>query len=221
VEFRQGPVATSEELRDYSRWRDRYAREADRCRRYEPSHRASPTKRYSARLDLRLVRRALGDLPPGSLVLDLPCGGGRISRALGAVGLRTVAADYSPHMLAESRDASVLRTRADALRLPFADAAFDAAVCFRFMQSVPRPLRVRVLAELGRVAGRVVVNYQNVFSLRSLRRFVQRRPLPHNRLSEPQVASEVEEAGLEVLAFQYKTRLFFEDFVVVARRTPS
>jgi SAM-dependent methyltransferase len=218
MQFGPGPVASAEEIGEYERWRDRYARDAARCRSYDRRRRPSPIKSLSGRADERMVCRALEDLPDGSRVLDIPCGTGRITLALGERGFRTVAADYSPFMLAESEGAAADRCRADVLRLPFCDRAFDAAVCFRFMQATPPELRIRGLRELGRVARRVVVNYPNVYSLRALRRFLLGgRPLS-NRVSEAQVQAEVASAGLTVLGFSYKRRLLFEDFVVIAER---
>jgi SAM-dependent methyltransferase len=218
MEFQLGGAAEPREMAAYLKWRDKYAADEERCRRYEPNRRRELLRRFSAWLDARMVLGALSDLPPGASVLDLPCGGGRISRALEAAGLRSVAADYSRFMLRESEGAARSRIRADALRLPFRPDAFEAVVCFRFMQAVPRALRIEALSELGRVARRVVVSYPSVYSLRSLRRFVRGREVPRNRLSEEQVASEVVAAGLEPLAFRYKVRLLYEDFVVVARR---
>jgi SAM-dependent methyltransferase len=218
MEFRLSGPAMQRELEAYLGWRDKYAREPERCRRYEPVRRHHPVKNVSGRLDERLVLRALGHPTPGGRVLDVPCGGGRISRALRAAGHRPVAVDYSPWMLTEASDASDERIRADVLRLPYRDGTFEATVCFRFMQSVPRELRIRTLAELARVGRLVVASYASVYSLRSLRRFLGGRPLPRNRLTEPQVRSEVDEAGLEIVGFRYKARLLYEDFVVVARR---
>lgn len=221
MEYPLAAVAGTREKAAYVTWRDRYASEPERCRRYEQVRRRSPTRRLSGHLDGRMVLRALADLPAGARVLDLPCGGGRISRALRAAGLRAVAADFSPFMLSESAASAPERVRADALRLPFRSGAFDAAVCFRFMQAVPRELRVRTLAELGRVGGVVVASYASVYSLRAIRRFLTGRSPQRNRLSEPQVRSEVEAAGLVARAFHYKARLLYEDLVVVAtRRTP-
>jgi len=218
VEFQLSATADPRETAAYRKWRDKYAAEEDRCRRYEPTRRREWLRRLSGRLDARMVLRALGDLPLGSPVLDLPCGGGRLSRALRARGLRSVAADYSSFMLRESEGSAASRVRADALRLPFREGAFEAVVCFRFMQAVPRALRIETLSELGRVGRLVVVSYANVYSLRGLRRFLLGRTLPRNRLTEAQVTSEVAAAGLAVVGFHYKTRLLYEDFVAVARR---
>ncbi|HEB90526.1 MAG TPA: class I SAM-dependent methyltransferase [Deltaproteobacteria bacterium] len=208
----------------YQHWRDRYAREADRCARYEKSRNGSALKRLSGAFDGRMVRRALRGLAPGSRVLDIPCGGGRISRALRPLDLDVIAADYSIWMLQMLRkhaDSPHRGVRADALRLPFRDGAFEASVCFRFMQAVPRALRIRALAELGRVSRRVIVSYPHVTSVRGLRRSLIGRAPRANRVTETEVAREVEAAGLVVSSFEYKVRVFFEDFVVVASPADS
>jgi len=178
MEFQPGFIARPDELAHHQRWRERYAHQGERRRRYEPDRRRSLIRRFSGFLDARVVCHSLADLPRGSLVLDLPCGGGRLSRALISTGLRPVAADFSTWMLAESAGATAHRVRANAFRLPFRDDVFAAAVCFRFMQAAPFELRLRVLKELCRVSPRLVVNYQNIFSLRNLRRFLQGRPIP-------------------------------------------
>jgi SAM-dependent methyltransferase len=218
MEFGRGLRADAEEVAAYERWRDNYARDPDRCRSYERTRRESLNKLLSYRADERMVCRALHDLPAGARILDLPCGGGRVSRFLRKRGFELVAADYSRFMLIESEASAEHRCQADVQRLPFRDRAFDAAVCFRFMQSAPMEVRIQALAELARVAARVVINYPNVYSLRGLRRFVfGGRPLT-NRVSEQQVQAELESAGLEVLGFGYKPRLLYEDFVVIAQR---
>lgn len=218
MQFQLGGTAEPRETAAYLKWRDKYAADEERCRRYEPNRTRELLRRFSAWLDARMVLKVLADLPRGAAVLDLPCGGGRLSRALQSAGFRSVAADYSPFMLRESEGAARSRIRADALRLPFRADAFEAVVCFRFMQAVPRELRIEALSELGRAGRLVVASYPSVYSLRALRRFVRGREVPRNRLTEAQVATEVAAAGLEPLAFRYKARLLYEDFVVVARR---
>jgi len=70
---------------------------------------------------------ALG-LPEGSLVLDLACGTGDLSRLALRRGYRVVGADLSAGMLAANGAATPL-VEADGGRLPFADGAFDGLVC--------------------------------------------------------------------------------------------
>jgi len=81
-------------------------------------------------LDVLWRRRtvtALG-LPPGAAVIDLACGTGDLCTALRRQGLRACGVDLSAGMLAAARCNDPL-VRADVVRLPFPDAAFDGATC--------------------------------------------------------------------------------------------
>lgn len=116
------------------------------------------------------VRTAVGDLPDGAAVLDIPCGGGLAFRGIRAgQRVRYVAADISPHMLARARrQAAVVGrhdiefTEADIERLPFSDGEFDLCLCFNGLHCLPDPAAaVRELARClvggGRLVGDTVV----------------------------------------------------------------
>ncbi len=70
---------------------------------------------------------ALG-LAEGSLVLDLACGTGDLTRAALRRGYRVVGTDLSAGMLAANHASRAL-VEADGSRLPFATGAFDGLVC--------------------------------------------------------------------------------------------
>jgi demethylmenaquinone methyltransferase/2-methoxy-6-polyprenyl-1,4-benzoquinol methylase len=70
---------------------------------------------------------ALG-LPEGSLLLDLACGTGDLSRLAQRRRHRVIGADLSGGMLAANRSGTPL-VQADSTRLPFPDGAFDGLVC--------------------------------------------------------------------------------------------
>ncbi|MDQ3573049.1 MAG: class I SAM-dependent methyltransferase [Actinomycetota bacterium] len=113
------------------------------------------------RTDLNLLYAAterIGELPTGSSVLDVPCGGGVALRGVKpGQGLRYVAADIAPPMLERTqRQAERLgltdqvETRAaDIGALPFADGEFDLVVSFTGLHCVPDPHGATL--ELGRV----------------------------------------------------------------------
>jgi demethylmenaquinone methyltransferase/2-methoxy-6-polyprenyl-1,4-benzoquinol methylase len=67
-------------------------------------------------------------LPEGSLVLDLACGTGDLSRLGRRRGYRVVGADLSAGMLGANGAGTPL-VEADGRRLPFVDGAFDGMVC--------------------------------------------------------------------------------------------
>ena len=101
---------------------------------------------------------AVGELPAGSAVLDIPVGGGVALRGLRpGQGIRYVAADISPDMLA--RTERVARERgvedqvelrdADVGRLPFDDGEFDLVQSFAGLHCFPNPRKA--VLEIARV----------------------------------------------------------------------
>jgi 2-polyprenyl-6-hydroxyphenyl methylase/3-demethylubiquinone-9 3-methyltransferase len=86
-------------------------------------------------------------------VLDVGCGGGFLSNALAARGHRVVGIDESAHALAiaaaHDSSRSVTYKAADALALPFDDAAFDVVCAMDFLEHVEDPKRA--VAEASRV----------------------------------------------------------------------
>jgi SAM-dependent methyltransferase len=111
----------------------------------------------------RIARLLLG-LRPGDGVLDVGCGPGNFTRefarVVGPAGL-AVGLDASATMLERAvRDTpsgEVAYVRADASRLPFRDASFDAVCCFAALNLVADPFAAldemaRVLTRGGRIA---------------------------------------------------------------------
>jgi SAM-dependent methyltransferase len=114
--------------------------------------------------------RTLSELPGGSAVLDVPCGGGVALRGLRAdQQVRYVAADISVDMLARARRrASALGlndvefAEADIERMPFGDGEFNMCICFNGLHCLPDPAAAvreiaRCLAPDGRLIGDAVV----------------------------------------------------------------
>jgi SAM-dependent methyltransferase len=111
----------------------------------------------------RLARRLLA-LEDGDTVLDIGCGTGAFTRdfaaVVGALGL-AIGLDAAPAMLAravrETLAGNVAYVRADAERLPFRPASFDAICCFAALHLLADPWAAldeigRVLAPGGRLA---------------------------------------------------------------------
>lgn len=102
------------------------------------------------RMDVRWRRRVVRslNLDAGSVVLDLACGTGDLSRELQQQGHAAVGIDLSFGMLAAARTGAPL-LHGDALRLPLPAGSVDGAVCgfaLRNFESLPP-----FFAELARV----------------------------------------------------------------------
>jgi SAM-dependent methyltransferase len=100
---------------------------------------------------------------PGRLTVDVGCGEGRLSRDLKSLGHSVLAVDASPTMVALARAAepSIPVVRADAARLPLAEAVADLVICFMSLQDIDdMPAAIhqasRVLVEQGRLCIAIV-----------------------------------------------------------------
>ena len=107
----------------------------------------------------RAVVRALA-VEPGERVLDLAAGTGTSSEPIRAAGARVVPCDFSLGMLTvgKRRAPHLAFTAGDALRLPFADASFDAVtVSFGLRNVADIDVALREMARVTRPGGRLVV----------------------------------------------------------------
>jgi ubiquinone/menaquinone biosynthesis C-methylase UbiE len=100
----------------------------------------------------------LANVPPGTSVLDIPCGGGFALRVLRpGQPVRYIAADISPYMLERAREVAhrtqahdaIEFVEADVTALQFDDASFDLCVTYNGLHCLPDPRAA--LAELTRV----------------------------------------------------------------------
>ena len=115
-----------------------------------------------ARLNrLFLSRRMLAARVRPGRVLDVATGGADIPEYLRQRGIAQTATgiERSEDVVSIARELSVgvHLARADALRLPFADRAFDTATAHLFFHHLNEDECVAVLREMSRVARRVVV----------------------------------------------------------------
>jgi ubiquinone/menaquinone biosynthesis C-methylase UbiE len=169
ADVRYGPCAMSSKVT--VNWRSDHPWAAVYDFFVEREELSRPVGRILFGTDTRLLYRALeamGDVPDGGAILDIPCGGGVALRGLAPTReVRYVAADISQAML--DRTAEMARRRgldgielriADVERLPFADGEFDLCLSFAGLHCFPDPARAtreiaRCLGAGGRFVGSV------------------------------------------------------------------
>jgi SAM-dependent methyltransferase len=124
--------------------------------------------------------RAL-DLPAGAELLDVPCGGGRLSSALAARGYRMTGVDWSHEFLAHARSSDTGRDvtweRRDMRDLPW-PARFDGAFCFGnsfgYLDDEGNEAFLRAVAAALKPGARFVLETPMV--LESMLGWIQERP---------------------------------------------
>ena len=164
------------------------------------------------------LNQALRRIEPGSQVLDLPCGAGRLTRLLVEAGMQVTGADSSPHMVERAQqnwrnlcakspryDHSVKFEVRDVMNTGYADGQFDAVFCNRlFHHFNDSATRVAALTELCRITrSTVVVSFFNSFALDAVRfriRHWLRGVPPRDRIPIPMddMAADVKAAGLKI-----------------------
>lgn len=105
------------------------------------------------------TRRAVA-AQPGERVLDLAAGTGTSSEAFAAAGADVVPCDFSTGMVAvgKSRRPELAFVAGDAMRLPFADASFDAVtISFGLRNVVDPQAGLQEMLRVTRPGGRLVV----------------------------------------------------------------
>lgn len=173
-----------------------YSRQAAR---YDEARSASPSV-------LRPLREALRGAP-GRRLADIGGGTGNYALALRSEGWEPVVVDRSPAMLARARAKGLETVQADAQRLPFADAAFDAAVMISMLHHVED--RGAALAEARRIlvrGGRLVLmgfTGEDAASLWILQYFPSSRPWME-ATHPPRSAYADQLPGASLFAFRFE-----------------
>jgi SAM-dependent methyltransferase len=179
------------------------------------------------RLEERIIRRALRGLSPGSRVLDVACGTGRVAALLRCQGFRPTGCDISRAMMSVARRQlaavgyEVPLVENNVEYLPFQDKSFNAVTCVGLLMHLEADVRVRALHELARVTGdRLVVQYVCSGALLRARSFLTGRPLGGVRypVSEAEIRADCERSGLTERARFWVLRGFSSSVIVLLTR---
>lgn len=191
------------------RWQDPDVARRYAGARFRDARAAGRDVRHVAAL---LARAPLG---PSPRLLDAPCGAGRLRGVLETRGVWT-GADASLAMLREGAGERVL---ADATRLPFRDASFDAVVSCRWLHHLDAERDLdAAAAELVRVARTcVVASFWDAGSWHAWRRRAGlRASRGRSAVPRARLALAFERAGARVVAWRHGLRFVSQQAFALA-----
>lgn len=194
---------------------------------YRTKYDGSWARRLSARREAALLRWALAAAGTEGVALDAPCGAGRMTPVLLERAHRVTAVDLSAAMVEQARaalaapvaDGRVVLGTASVDALPFADGAFDTAVCWRLLHHVTdRATRIRLLEGLARVSRRaVVVTFADAGTWKARVQRWRGRDRRCVKLTGAELADEAREARLTLGATRRLSSVFSLLAVAVLR----
>jgi SAM-dependent methyltransferase len=153
--------------------------------RYRQRYEKRWFKRLTTRREIRHVGSLLASQPRCRRLLDMPCGGGRVSAPFAAAADLLLQADLSLSQVHMARHTlgsrgGILWFTASAFVIPLKDGAVDGAVCNRLTHHLSPAEQERVVHELLRVSARfVILSYYDHDSFRSLGRRVRGKDAGH------------------------------------------
>ncbi len=139
---------------DDKRMIDRYDRIANS---YDRDRYVSKSSRFIMQTEIKVITEWLHD-EKGSLLLDVPCGTGRLSIVLAHLFDRIIAGDISAGMIALLNDKirseginNVALLRVNSRRLPFPENTFDIVLCVNFFHLIQNKEKHVFAGEFRRV----------------------------------------------------------------------
>lgn len=118
--------------------------ELQNAKRYNSAYKQKLSKRWSTIREFQLLKRLLGSQPRCGVLLDLPCGGGRLTPALAPFADGIIEADVALGQVLHSKASPVEGTNqfwmtASALNIPLRDNSVDGVVSCRLNHHLPDP----------------------------------------------------------------------------------
>lgn len=175
-------------------------RELESAAAYNLQFRRRPLKLAVTPRESLLIRRYLRRVGRSQAILEIPCGGGRLTHALAESTDLVIAADIAVGQLRYGRQASrsgVPRVwmTASAFHIPLRDGSVDGVVCVRLSHHMPTHAeRERLFSELLRVSRRfAIITY---FDRHSLKHLTWRLRHPFSRKARKPALSGSEVAAL-------------------------
>jgi ubiquinone/menaquinone biosynthesis C-methylase UbiE len=191
-----GVVQDSEQGTDYQEEFQDIAKAAD----YNLQFRRRPLKLGVTPRESRLIRRCIRRVGRSRAILEVPCGGGRLTTAFADATDLVIEADIAIGQVLYGRKVSQAKVpriwmTASAFHLPLRDRSVDGVICIRLSHHLPTAAeRERLFAEVLRVSSRfAIVTY---FDRHSLKHLTWRLRHPFSRKARKPALSKSEVAAL-------------------------
>jgi SAM-dependent methyltransferase len=178
---------------------------SDIGQRYRQRYEKRWWKRCATRREIHHIERLVASEPRCRRLLDLPCGGGRVSGPLAAATDLLLQADLSVGQVLMARQTMgsqghIAWFTASAFMIPLKDGAVDGVVCNRLTHHLSSVEQERAVHELLRVSTRyVVLSYYDHDSFRSLGRRLRGRD-PGHTMRRQDLRAMAEQGGASVQA---------------------
>jgi ubiquinone/menaquinone biosynthesis C-methylase UbiE len=181
------------------------------------------------RYTLNAIDKVLREIKEGGLVLDVPCGTGRLVPLFAGRSIRWIGADISFEMMevARRRPEGLINrmgnVQLDSEHMPFKSVSFDCVASIRFIYHVPTEEgRIAMLREMARVSKKwVIIDYNYSNPIKSLFRragYLIRPPKIRRRLSIDEIYGELEKADLRVCRKISVSRFFSDNVIFLCSR---
>lgn len=205
----------------------------DVARAYDRSRFSSLPGRVFNYLEKRTILKCFSSVPAGSMVIDAPCGTGRLAASLLAHGYHVHGMDISAAMLKiaaerlhEYHDSFSFEV-ADVKQAPVDRDAYAAALCARVLMHFTLDEQVEFLAAVARLSSSIVVINHSLDSpyqrfRRRVKRLLGDRHDPARcPVSNADIKVLLQRAGLRELRRRRLFRLVSEAIYIVAEKIPS
>jgi SAM-dependent methyltransferase len=182
----------------------------ERAAAYNHGYQRKVHKRIGTRHEWRIIRRHIDKVGRSRVILELPCGGGRITPSFADAADFIIESDIAIGQIRYARATSTLTTprawmTASAFHIPLRDASVDGTVCIRLAHHLPTPAeRERLFKELMRVSRRfVIVTFFDHHSIKNLTRRMRhpfdKKP-PKMTMTTDRIAELAREGGGRLVA---------------------
>ncbi|MFC1668284.1 class I SAM-dependent methyltransferase [Chlamydiota bacterium] len=176
-------------------------------------------------LEKRKLSKIIDKLDTINIVLDAPCGTGRITELLLKKGFTVTGGDISREMIdVAAKKLNQYRTKInfqniDLTNTGVPDNYFDASFCIRLLPHLPSNKRIAILRELKRITNKYVIvtySYSNLWlRLRRLFKVVLKQGFVKNALAKNELQNEINEAGLSIKHRFWSIPVISEEVILV------